>query len=442
MSKEILAKIKKENITHINLQFSDIFGIVKNITIPHHKFATCIKNGTWFDGSSIKGFARISESDMFLSPDLATFRVIPWYSNHDYRVARVICDVYKPNGDPFEGDPRYVLKRLLEQAKKMGYKYYTGPELEFFLFKREDGEIKALPHDKGSYFDLTMDMAYKVREEMMNTLEKMGIEIESSHHEVAPGSHELSFKYDDALATADNAMTLRYVIKAVAAKHGLHATFMPKPVYGINGSGMHVHQSLFDIRTKKNIFYNGKDPYLLSEAAYQFIAGQLKHIKEASALVSPLVNSYKRLIPGYEAPVYITWARKNRSSLIRVPETRGNTQSTRVEIRCPDPSANPYLAFAALLAMGLHGINKKYKAPKPVEENVYNYDQSKLFKKHIETLPHSLWSAISHLKNSKVMKEGLGEYMFKNYIEAKTKEWDDYRTHVTDWEIDRYLEVY
>ena len=440
---KILQQARKDKIQFIQLQFSDIFGSIKSLTIPIDRLSESIRYGTWFDGSSIEGFARIFESDMYLRPDLETYAIVPWLLSSNGHTARIICDVYRPDGSPFEGDPRYILKRALSEAKNMGYIYNVGPELEFFILRKEDGEVKPLPHDSGSYFDLTTDQAYTIRNEMTAALAAYGIKVETSHHEVAKGQHEISFKYDNALTTADNASTLRSTLKAIAQQHDLHVTFMPKPIAGINGSGMHVHQSLFDIKKKRNGFYNSKDNYGLSKVAYSFIAGQLKHIKSMSAILSPTVNSYKRLVPGYEAPVYITWARINRSALIRVPRHfAGKQESTRLELRCPDPSCNIYLAFAVMLSAGLDGIKNKYRAPKPIEENVYSFDDAKLNQLNIKTLPHSLWQALSDMKESTFIKKILGDHTFDRYIEAKTAEWDDYRMQVTPWEIENYLEKY
>ncbi len=440
-NKRILEKAKNDNVKFVNLQFSDMIGNVKSLMIPINRLRDALEDGVWFDGSSIEGFARIHESDMFLKPDPTTYRVIPWYRGGE-KTARLICDIYTPDGKPFEGDPRFILKRVVEEAGKMGFVYNTGPELEFFLFKKENSEIKPLPHDKGGYFDLSMDLAFEVRKDMVLALEKMGIEAETSHHEVAYAQHEIDFKYSDALTTADNAMTLKFTLKAIAQKHDLHATFMPKPIFGINGSGMHVHQSLFDIKTGKNLFYDRKDKYRLSKIAYQFIAGQLDHVKGMSAILAPTVNSYKRLVPGYEAPVYICWAQINRSALIRIPRyTEGREQATRCELRCPDPSCNPYLAFAVMLKTGLDGIKKKKRPPKPVEENVYGFDNGRLEELKIDVLPHSLWEAIKELKRDKLVQEALGQNIFERYTEAKTKEWDDFRINVTEWEVKRYLEI-
>ncbi len=443
MTKEkILEQVKKDNIKFVQLQFTDILGIVKSVTIPVQHLPDSIQYGTWFDGSSIEGFTRIAESDMFLKPDISTYAVVPWLNCDEGNTARFICEVYKPDGKPFEGDPRYILKKVIAEAEEMGYDYKTGPELEFFLFKRDNG-IKALPHDTSSYFDLTTDKAYEIRRDMTIALEKFGIDVEAAHHEVALGQHEIDFRYDDALKSADSAITLRFVLKAIAQQHDLHATFMPKPIAGINGSGMHVHQSLFDKKTGKNAFYDEQDKYRLSKIAYNFVAGQLTHVKAMSSVMSPTVNSYKRLVPGYEAPVYISWARTNRSSLIRVPRySEGKTQATRIELRCPDPSCNIYLAFAVMLKAGLEGIKKNLMPPKPVEEDVYHFDDAKLAELNIDTLPYSLWQAIKELKKDELIQQALGEHIYKKYVEAKTQEWDEYRLHVSDWEIDKYLEIY
>jgi glutamine synthetase len=437
----ILRRALKDGVKFINLQFTDIIGNVKSVTIPVNHLKNALDKGVWFDGSSVEGFARIHESDMFLKPDLTTYAVIPWHDGEE-RTARFICDVHMPDGKPFEGDPRFVLKRVMEEAKKMGLVYNTGPELEFFLFKKDNGHIKPLPHDSGGYFDLNMDLAFEVRKDMVLALEKMGIDAEASHHEVAHAQHEIDFKYGDAVRTADNAITFKLTLKAIAQKHDLHATFMPKPIFGINGSGMHVHQSLFDIKTGKNMFYDPKDRYKLSQMAYHFIAGQMEHVRGMSAILAPLVNSYKRLVPGYEAPVYICWAQINRSALMRIPMySKGREQSVRCELRCPDPSCNPYLAFAVMLKAGLDGIKRKLVPPKPVEENVYDFDDSRLEQMNISVLPHSLYEAIKELKRDRLVQEALGEKLFERYVEAKIKEWDEFRTTVTEWEVERYLET-
>jgi len=379
---------------------------------------------------------------MYLVPDIKTYAVVPWLDSVDGNTARFICDVFKADGSIFEGDPRFILKKIIKKAEKMGFIYNTGPELEFFLFKKEKA-IRALPHDKGSYFDLTTDEAYNVRKQMTIALEKFGIDVEASHHEVAIGQHEIGFKYSDAICTADNAITFKFVLKAIAQKNDLYATFMPKPIAEINGSGMHVHQSLFDINTGKNAFYNEGDKYKLSKIAYNFIAGQLSHIRAMSAILCPLINSYKRLVPGYEAPVYICWGRTNRSALIRIPNySKGKYNSTRCELRCPDPSCNAYLAFAVMLAAGLDGIKKNLAPRNPVEENIYNFDNSKLSELNVKTLPHSLEEALGELKKDNLIKDVLGKHTYEKFLEAKTQECNEYKKHVSQWELDKYLEIY
>ncbi len=434
---EILKYVNDNKVYFINLQFSDIMGRPKNVTIPYHRLEDSFSKGTWFDGSSIEGFTRIHESDQYLKPDPNTFAVIPWFDG-DLKSCRLICDVYTPDGKPFKGDPRYILKETISRANRMGYEPKAAPELEFFLFSKKNMHIEPLPHDRGNYFDLVMDLAYDVRKDMMISLEKMLMKVEASHHEVGPGQHEIDFSYDGTLTTADNAMTFKYTLKAIGAKHNLHVSFMPKPLEGQNGSGMHVHQSLF--RDGKNAFYSADDRYGLSEAAYHFINGQLEHINELVAITNPTVNSYKRLVPGYEAATYVTWARINRSALIRIPQSKGES-GARAEIRCPDPSANPYLAFAALLAAGLSGIEEGKMPPAPVEEDVFEYSDEMLKEKGIGTLPHSLWQALKYMRRSELAKGLLGEHTFERYLEGKTKEWDSYRTAVTDWEMKHYLET-
>ncbi len=437
----VLERAKKDGVRFVDLQFTDLFGTVKSVTIPAEHLGESLEKGTWFDGSSIEGFTRICESDMYLMPDPKTYSVIPWRVLESGSTARMICDVYMPDGEPFEGDPRQILKKVLKEAEDMGYEYNTGPELEFFLFRSVDGCVKPLPHDNGGYFDLSMDLAYGVRRDMILALERLGITVEMSHHEVAEGQHEIDFRYGPALSTADNAVTLKYAFKAIANMHGLHATFMPKPIYGVNGSGMHVHQSLFD-KKGNNAFFDKEDEYKLSEAAYGFIAGQLENVRGMSAVIAPTVNSYKRLVPGYEAPVYICWGQRNRSALIRVPRySPGREKATRAELRCPDPSCNPYLAFAVMLKSGLEGIKKKKKPPEPVDEDVYEFDSAKLEERYIKTLPGSLGEALAELSANKVVKEALGEHAYAQFLRNKTAEWDSYRMAVTDWEIDRYLEV-
>ncbi len=440
--KELLEKVKQENVKFIQLQFTDIHGSIKAVTIPSDKLPEALEKGTWFDGSSIEGFTRIAESDMFLKLDPKTYAILPWESDDKIKTARIICDVYMPDNKPFEGDPRYILKRAIKEAEELGFSFNVGPELEFFIFKPKDGEITPAPHDIAGYFDYSpRDLAGEVRKDIVLSLQSMGLDIETSHHEVAAGQHEIDFKYDDALKTADNCITFKHAVKSIAHQHGLYATFMPKPIFGINGSGMHCHQSLFDKKTGKNVFFDEKDNYKLSEKAKSFVAGQLKHIKGMSSVLSPNVNSYKRLVPGYEAPVYICWAQVNRSSLIRIPRyAPGREQATRCELRCPDPSNNPYLAFAVMLKAGLNGIKNKLTPPEPVEEDVYEFDEKKLIDANIDTLPGSLGDAIWELKRSELMKEALGEHTYHIYLEAKKKEWDDYRRQVTKWETEKYFE--
>jgi glutamine synthetase len=442
---------EERNLRFVSLQFTDIVGQVKSVQVPMHQLESAVEHGKWFDGSSIEGFARIAESDMFLVPDLDTFSPIPWElgfgadGSEELATgsARVICDVFTPNGDPFPGDPRWVLRRQIERAKALGYTFNTGPELEFFLLRRANGTVEPLPHDAAGYFDLSEDLGTEVRKEMMNALEEFGIRVETAHHEVATGQHEIDFEYADALRTADNAVTFKTTLKAVAASHGLYATFMPKPFFGINGSGMHTHQSLWDDRRKVNVFSDPKDPYGLSETARQYIAGTLEHARGMIAVLAPLVNSYKRLVPGYEAPVYVGWARINRSALIRIPQiSKGQADSVRIELRCPDPASNPYLAFAAMLAAGLDGIERKLEPPDPVEENLYHFDAAKLESRRIRQLPGTLREALDELAADEVIRDALGDHVFERFLEAKTEEWDEYRTQVSGWEVERYLEAF
>jgi len=432
--------IRRNDIRFIRMQFSDIVGIAKQVTIPVGHWETAITHGIWFDGSSIEGFARIAEGDMYLVPDLNTFAVIPW--EMDLSTARVFCDVYTPDGAPFEGDPRYVLKRQLQRARDMGLDYQVGPELEFFLFKRHaNGDLLPLePHDQAGYFDVSTDLAHNVRRQMVDALQAVGINVEASHHEVAVGQSEIDFRYDNALRTADNAITFRITLKGVAQKNGLHCTFMPKPIAGIPGSGMHVHQSLWDIKAGDTAMYDPENDYGLSKLALNFVAGQLAHARAMTPIIAPLVNSYKRLVPGYEAPVYISWGRTNRSALIRIPRISANRhRSTRAELRCPDPSANPYLTFAVMLAAGLDGIEKKMVPPAPAEEDLYHVDGQRA---GLETLPGDLGQALSELKKNEVIQSALGQHVYERFMEAKTQEWDEYRLYVSKWELDRYLTLY
>ncbi len=443
---ELMNRIKEDKVLLINLQFSDMMGVAKSVTIPVSKLEDALDYGLWFDGSSVEGFTRICESDMLLKPDINTYSIIPWMENEGSNVARIICDVYTPDNKPFESDPRYILKKVVKEAEEMGFHYYTGPELEFFLFKMENGQLKVSDrnslktHDTGQYFDLILDLGYDIRREMIKVLIQMDIDVETSHHEVAPGQHEIDFKYDKAVTTADRVMTMKYALKAIAKKHGIYATFMPKPVTGINGSGMHIHQSLFSLDDKTNLFYDPNDKYKLSKIAYHFLAGQMHHIKAMAAFLNPTVNSYKRLVPGYEASTYICWAQQNRSALIRVPKyTPGKEKSTRFEIRNPDPSSNPYLAFAVLLKAGLDGIKNKMQVPPPVEEDVFEFDEAKLEKMNIDYLPYNLWRAIKALEKNEVISGMFDKEFLNKYINAKRKEWDSYRIQVTDWELERYL---
>lgn len=438
---KILEKAQQDKVKFVQLQFTDIHGMIKSVTIPVKLLEDALTDGIWFDGSSIQGFTRICESDMYLKPDPDTYAVLPW-EPEDKKVARLICDIFTPDGKPFEGDPRYILKKVLKEAEDMGFKYNVGPELEFFLFKlNQDGSIGPNPHDGAGYFDYSpRDLANNVRSDIIYAIETLGLEVETSHHEVAPGQHEISFKYGDALTQADRCMSFKHAAKSVSSKHGLYATFMPKPIFGENGSGMHVHQSLFNLEGK-NAFFDPDGKYKLSKTAKSFVAGQLKYIKEIAAVVAPTINSYKRLVPGYEAPVYICWAQINRSALIRVPRyTPGKEQATRVELRCPDPSNNPYLAFAAMLKAGLQGIKENLEAPEPVEEDVYEFDATKLKEYSIETLPASLGEAIASFRISTVAKDALGEHTHKVYLAAKEREYDEFRLQVTEWEIKKYLE--
>ena len=443
---EKIQAAKANGVRFIQLQFTDILGIVKGVTIPIHQMEGSVRHGTWFDGSSIEGFTRIAESDQYLMPDMATFAEIPWQRGAGPRgTARVICDVFTPRGEPFPGDPRFVLRRQVERAKKLGYIVNTGPELEFFLFRRgEDGGIEPLPHDQAGYFDFSTDLAGEIRHDMVDALEAFGIRVEAAHHEVAQGQHEIDFEYSDALRTADNAITFKFALKAIAQQHGLYATFMPKPIHGINGSGMHTHQSLYSIAESRNAFADPDNKYGLSDVARSYMAGILAHARGMIAILAPLVNSYKRLVPGYEAPTYLTWGRTNRSALIRVPKVSPgkSIEGTRVEVRCPDPSSNTYLAFAAMIAAGLDGVERGLTLGDPVEESLFEMDAATIAAKGIRELPGTLGEAIDELEKDSVITEALGDHVFSHYIEAKRAEWDEYRTQVSDWEVERYLEQF
>ncbi|MGE5551807.1 MAG: type I glutamate--ammonia ligase [Bacteroidota bacterium] len=436
---EILARARELGVSFVRLQFTDILGVVKNVALPVEQLGKALDNEIMFDGSSIEGFTRIEESDMNLRPDPSTFAVFPWRPR-DGAVARLICDVYTADGKPFAGDPRHVLKRAMDEAASMGFTVMAGPECEFFFFQTDaEGNPTTVTHDEAGYFDLApVDKGEDARREIVLALSEMGFDIEASHHEVARGQHEIDFKYGDCLTTADRVVTLKLATRAVAAKHGLCATFMPKPLFDVNGSGMHVHLSLF--AKGKNVFYDPSGEYQLSETARQFIAGILSHAPGITAVANPLVNSYKRLVPGYEAPVYISWSAVNRSALIRVPAARES--GTRVEFRSPDPSCNPYLAFAAIISAGLDGIKKKMTPPASVHENIYHMTEEQRAKAGIKSLPGSLKEAVELLKADKVIADALGEHVLAHFVAAKNAEWDAFRIRVHGWEIDRYLGIY
>ena len=434
---EIKDIICKNDIHFIRLQFVDINGNVKNLCVPSSQIDKVLNNECMLDGSSIKGFRSIETSDMYFYPDLATFSILPWKQAGNRNVARIICDIYNADGTPFEGCPRCNLKRVVKEAADMGYTLNAGPEAEFFLFKRDEhGKPTLETHDDGYYYDVApVDKGEDIRAQMVDVLQKMGFEIEASHHEAAQGQHEIDFKYADAITTADNVVTFKYAVKAVADLHNLHATFMPKPIFGVNGSGMHCNVSLF--KDGKNAFYDKNAPYELSSEAMYTIGSYLKHVQEFTAVCNPLVNSYKRLVPGYEAPVYLAWSLANRSALIRVPAKRGN--ATRVELRSPDPSCNPYLVFAVLLTAALEGIKNKIEPPKQREENIYEMSEAQKREKGILALPGSLNEALYLMKKSDLVKKALGEHIFNEFLSSKEKEWDNYRIRVTDWELRHYM---
>ncbi|SER08733.1 glutamine synthetase [Gracilibacillus ureilyticus] len=437
---EIKKRIEEENVKFIRLQFTDLLGTIKNVEIPLSQLDKALDNQMVFDGSSIEGFVRIEESDMKLYPDLDTFVVFPWTSEKG-KVARFICDIYNTDGTPFEGCPRYNLKRNLKKAEELGFTTFNiGTEPEFFLFKLDEkGEPSLELNDKGGYFDLApTDLGENCRRDIVLELEEMGFEIEASHHEVAPGQHEIDFKYSEAVKHADDIQTFKLVVKTIARKHGLHATFMPKPLFGVNGSGMHCNMSLF--KGKTNTFLDENGPLELSETAYQFIAGIIKHALSFTAVTNPTVNSYKRLVPGYEAPCYVAWSGANRSPLIRVPASRG--LSTRVEVRSVDPAANPYLALSVLLASGLDGIENKLEAPKAVDRNIYIMDKEEREANGIVDLPATLADALEELKKDEIVIEALGEHLFEHFVESKEIEWDMFRTQVHPWEREQYIQTY
>lgn len=432
---DVFEAIDKHNVRFVRIWFTDILGIPKSFAINTNQLDGAFSEGMGFDGSSVRGFARIYESDLIAKPDPSTFRIIPWRQQEN-AVARMFCDILNPDGTPYEGDPRYVLKRNLSRLREKGYQFMVGPELEFFYFKN-DCSTEIL--DSGGYFDLTtLDVASDLRRDTILALDAMGIDVEYSHHEVAPSQHEIDLRYADALTMADNVITYKITVKEIARKHGCYATFMPKPIFGVNGSGMHVHQSLF--QGKRNIMFDAADEYHLSDEAKCYIAGLLRHAPEITAVTNQWVNSYKRLVPGYEAPVYISWARRNRSALVRVPMYKpGKEAATRIEYRSPDPAANPYLAFSVMLVAGLAGIANKYDLPPPQERDIYHMSEDERKAVGINSLPGSLNEAIQLAERSYIVREALGDHVFENFIAIKKAEWDEYRTNVSQWELERYL---
>ncbi len=436
-AEQVLRTVKDQGIDFVQCWFTDVLGMLKSFSVSPSELETALSEGMGFDGSSVEGFARIEESDMIAMPDLSTFCIVPWLDRNG-PVARMFCDIMTPDLVPYEGDPRYVLRRMVKRATDMGYTFYVGPELEYFYFmNNQSADIL----DRGGYFDISpSDLGGDIRRTTVKTLQKMGIDVEYSHHEVAPSQHEIDLRYGEALKMADTVMSYRIAVKEVARKYDRYATFMPKPILGQNGSGMHVHQSLF--RGTKNAMYDASDPFHLSDLAKHYIAGLLRHAREITAVTSQWVNSYKRLVPGYEAPVYISWARRNRSTLVRVPMYKpGKEKATRVEYRSPDPSCNPYLTFAVMLAAGLEGIEKKYPLPAPVEEDIYTMTPEKRRKKRIQDLPGSLVEAVQEVEKSRVVRNALGDHVFNKFIENKRVEWDLYRMHVSRFEIEKYLPI-
>jgi glutamine synthetase len=436
----ILERVEREKVKFMRLQFTDILGATKNVEVPDRQVGDALDGALMFDGSSIEGFVRIEESDMYLKPDLDTFEVFPWTYAGSEPVARIICDIANPDGTPFAGCPRSTLKRTIALAEQKGFVMRAGPEAEFFLFHRRDGgEPTTGTHDAGGYFDLTpVDLGEDVRREIVLALEKMGVHVEAAHHEVAPGQHEIDFRYDEAVMTADNVSTFRFVVKNVASRNGLHATFMPKPIFGINGSGMHTHQALF--AGGRNLFFDQKAEWQLSRICLHYIGGVLRHAKACCAITNPLVNSYKRLVPGFEAPTAIAWSEHNRSPLVRVPAARG--ANTRIELRTPDPSCNPYLALAVMLRAGLDGIDKQIDPGPPVNKNIYTMSRRERRHLRIDELPANLNEALDEFEKSELMRDTLGDHIFTHYLAAKRAEWDSFSRHVSPWEIDRYLNVY
>ncbi len=434
--RDILELVEEENIEFIRLQFTDLFGSMKNLAITSSHLKRALENKVMFDGSSIEGFVRVEESDMYLYPDYSTFAMFPWRPQHG-KVARLICDVYRPDGTCYEGDPRYLLKKVIQEAEEMGYIFQVGPECEFFLYHMDDNGLPTnITHEQAGYFDMgPIDFGENARRDMVLTLEEMGFEVEASHHESAPAQHEIDFRYNDALVTADNIMTFKLAIKTIAKRHGLHATFMPKPKSGIDGSGMHINMSLS--KDGVNIFQDAHDPNGLSQEAYYFLGGIMKHIKGMTLVLNPLVNSYKRLVPGYEAPAYIVWSAKNRTPLVRIPATRG--EDTRIELRSPDPACNPYLALAVCLAAGLEGIRKKITPPKSIDRDVSQLTKEELKELQIENLPRNLKEAVEAFEEDTLMKEVLSEEVCQKYAMGKRKEWEEYNAQVSQWELQNYL---
>jgi glutamine synthetase len=439
--RKILEQVKQDDIKFITLQFTDLLGVIKEVILPVEDLEDASRDGVWFDGSSVEGFARIQESDLFLKPDLATYAVVPWLIE-DGKTARLICDIYRSDGRPFEGDPRFILKQAAAEAERKGFQYNVGPEPEFYLF-RANGQNRTSPIDYGRYFDLSSHEGYRAIKKIIAALENFGIKVETSHHEVGFGQYEIDFNYGPCLDIADKVVTLKYSAKKIAQMHNLHATFMPKPIMDAAGSGMHIHQSLFDIKAKTNAFYDREHKYNLSKIAYSFIAGQIKHIHAMCAILCPTVNSYKRLVSGFEAPVYVTWAAMNRSALLRVPKWfKAKTEAARIELRCPDPACNPYLAFAVMLRAGMDGITNGLEPPDAVEENMYALDDASRIQRNIDLLPTSLWEALGELKKDGLLQEALGEYLFERYIDIKTREWDQFKKQVTNWELETYLDIF
>jgi len=456
----VMSTIEAKGVRFVNLEFTDVVGMAKCVTIPAEQFRDCVQHGKWFDGSALEGFARVAESDMYLFPDLNTFAILPGkvrpqasiqplsvgltdsVADEDV-VARVICNVRTPDGEPFDGDPRATLLRALDVAHAMGYNFVAAPELEFFLLRLEDKTPTPLPHDRGGYFDLSTDLAAAVRRQMVQALQQMGIRIEASHHEVAAGQHELDFETNDALRIADGLMTAKYVLKAIAVQHGLYATFLPKPFYGVNGSGMHTHQQLIDHATGQNAFVDERGEYGLSDIGRYYIAGQLTHARGMCAILSPLVNSYKRLVPSFEAPVFINWGRVNREALIRVPRPNTDQQmSARIELRSCDPSCNPYLALSVMLRAGLDGIQRKLSLPPAMDESLFLRDEGEYQRHRSLLLPATLGEALDGLRDDSLIRETLGDFIYEGFIEAKSIEWLEYRKRVHAWELERYLPVF